>query len=115
RFRHTLAGCTVTIHEHPDGNISIRYGPHVVGRYDKDGERRGKVESQKRASHFPTATAATAALPKTKPRRLAPPENPKADRSRVNPSGQIDLLTTADLRNFVGVAERSELRDAGGQ
>jgi len=24
------------------------------------------VESQKRASHFPTATAATAALPKTK-------------------------------------------------
>jgi len=59
RFRHTLAGCTVIIHEHLNGDISIRYGPHVVGRFDKGGERRGKVESQKRASHFPTATATT--------------------------------------------------------
>src|SRR5215813_15318947 len=25
RFRHTLAGCTVTVHEHLDGTISIRY------------------------------------------------------------------------------------------
>jgi hypothetical protein len=83
-FRSTLAGCTVTIHEHLDGRVSIRYGPHVVGRYEKDGtpvnrtERRGKdgpmesVEnqkqvspsfhsslgiSQKRDSHFPTAPA----------------------------------------------------------
>jgi transposase len=38
RFRTTLAGCTVTIHEHLDGTISIRYGPHVVGRYRVDGE-----------------------------------------------------------------------------
>ena len=34
RFRHTLAGCTVTIHEHLDGHISIRYGPHVVAQFD---------------------------------------------------------------------------------
>ena len=33
RFRSSLAGATVTIHEHLDGNISIRFGPHVVGRY----------------------------------------------------------------------------------
>jgi transposase len=67
KFRHTLAGCTVMIHEHLDGKISIRYGPHVIGRYDENGERRGKVESEKRDSHFPTATAATAALsPKPK-------------------------------------------------
>jgi transposase len=33
RFRHTLAGCTVMIHEHLDGRISIRYGPHVVARF----------------------------------------------------------------------------------
>jgi len=32
RFRHSLAGCTVTIHEHLDGLVSIRFGPHVVGR-----------------------------------------------------------------------------------
>lgn len=37
RFRNTLAGCTVTIHEHLDGTVSIRYGPHMVGRYQADG------------------------------------------------------------------------------
>jgi hypothetical protein len=49
RFRSTLAGCTVTIHEHLDGRVSLRYGPHVVGRFDRQGrpltksnERRGK-------------------------------------------------------------------------
>src|SRR6476646_5945696 len=50
RFRSTLAGSTVTIHEHLDDSVSIRYGPHVVGRYSHTGdklitkskERRGK-------------------------------------------------------------------------
>ena len=86
RFRNSLAGCTVTIHEHLDGAVSIRYGPHVVGRYaktdaplDQAEEGRGKdgpvetVENQKavshrshrpleiplRDSHFPTASTAT--------------------------------------------------------
>jgi transposase len=40
RFRSSLAGCTITIHEHLDGNVSIRYGPHVVGRYTATGETR---------------------------------------------------------------------------
>ena len=72
KFRHTLAGCTVTIHEHLDGTVSLRYGPHEIGRYDQNGERRGKVESEKRASHFPTATAAAAApSPKPKAARAA--------------------------------------------
>jgi transposase len=38
RFRNSLAGCTVTIHEHLDGNVSIRFGPHVVGRFDAQGQ-----------------------------------------------------------------------------
>jgi transposase len=38
KFRHSLAGTTVTIHEHLDESISIRYGPHVVGRYTAEGE-----------------------------------------------------------------------------
>ena len=33
RFRTSLAGATVTIHVHLDERVSIRYGPHVVGRY----------------------------------------------------------------------------------
>ncbi len=28
----------VTIHEHLDGNVSIRFGPHVVGRLDAQGQ-----------------------------------------------------------------------------
>jgi transposase len=39
RFRNTLAGSTVTIHEHLDGNVSIRFGPHVVGRFDSKGDK----------------------------------------------------------------------------
>jgi hypothetical protein len=44
RFRYSLAGCTVTIHEHLDGTISIRYGPHVIGQFEADGERRGSAK-----------------------------------------------------------------------
>jgi transposase len=38
RFRNTLAGMTVTIHEHLDGKVSIRWGPHTVGRFDATGK-----------------------------------------------------------------------------
>jgi hypothetical protein len=38
RFRSWLAGCTVTIHEHLNGTVSIRYGPHVLGHYAADGQ-----------------------------------------------------------------------------
>jgi transposase len=37
RWRHSLARQTVTIHQHLDGTVSIRFGPHVVGRYDAQG------------------------------------------------------------------------------
>src|SRR5215471_1424568 len=39
KFCSTLAGSTVTIHEHLDETVSIRFGPHVVGRYDRVGEK----------------------------------------------------------------------------
>lgn len=87
RWRGTLAGCSVTVCEHLDQSWSIRYGPHVVGRYNAQGwpcvfegkvDRRGKAvektrngKAQRRAfplrleiphtprdSHFPTATTA---------------------------------------------------------
>ncbi len=90
RFRHTLAGSTVTIHEHLDGDTSIRFGPHVVGRFTADGksikpkERPGKggsmetgenqtqvssashtpleISQTARDSHFPTAPTAVLIL-----------------------------------------------------
>jgi transposase len=34
KFRGTLAGCRVMVHEHLDSTISITFGPHRVGRYE---------------------------------------------------------------------------------
>jgi hypothetical protein len=107
RFRNSLAGSTVTIHEHLDGTVSIRYGPHVVGRYSSTGEklisapangRRGKGgsmeagENQKRVStgsHTPLEisprtrdshfpTASTTASVLTKTKAKAKPKTHKA-------------------------------------
>jgi transposase len=33
RWRNTLAGQSVIVHEHLDGRVSIRYGPHIVASY----------------------------------------------------------------------------------
>jgi transposase len=35
RWRNTLAGQTVVVHEHLDGRMSIRYGPHLIAQYNK--------------------------------------------------------------------------------
>jgi transposase len=37
RWRSTLAGCTVTVHQHLQGTLSLHYGPHCLGRYDGHG------------------------------------------------------------------------------
>jgi hypothetical protein len=36
-WRATLAGCRVTIYQHLEGTWSIGYGPHLVGRYNREG------------------------------------------------------------------------------
>jgi len=100
RFRNTLAGTTVTVHEHLNGEVSVRFGPHVVGRFTADGdaitskpERGGKGgpvesgENQKqvssashkpleiphttRDSHFPTAPTTVRVLKTKKAARAA--------------------------------------------
>jgi hypothetical protein len=107
RFRNSLAGTTVTIGEHLDETVSIRYGPHVVGRYSSTGEkligatakeRRGKGgsmeagENQKQVftgSHTPLgispkardshfSTASTTASVLTKTKAKAKPKTHKA-------------------------------------
>ena len=76
RWRHTLAGQTVTIHQHLDGTVSIRYGPHVVGR-GKDGAVENQTPVSPRSldpkrTHFPTAATTTNPLsPKPKAKRVA--------------------------------------------
>jgi len=85
RWRATLAGCTVTVHQHLDGTFTITHGPQRVGHYSAEGKplqeekisARGAVEKTQggkvqkptfppcleipqttRDSHFPTASAA---------------------------------------------------------
>src|SRR3974390_2450695 len=73
-WRGTLAGCTVTVHQHLEGSWSISYGPHRLGQYTAAGvpivstkmAARTAVEKTAaappwktlRVSHFPTASAA---------------------------------------------------------
>ena len=38
-FRFSMAKCRVLVCEHLDGTISIHYGPHLLGRYDRDSLR----------------------------------------------------------------------------
>src|SRR4051794_31267913 len=51
RWRHSLAGQTVTIHQHLNGTVSIRFGPHTVGRYTQDGGADGAGENPQPVSH----------------------------------------------------------------
>jgi len=75
RWRHTLAGQTVTIHQHLDGTVSIRYGPHIVGR-GKDGavENQNPVSPRSldpKRTHFPTAPTTIPSLSKSKAKKVA--------------------------------------------
>jgi hypothetical protein len=81
RWRATLAGCRVTIYEHLDGSCTIGYGPHIVGRYSREGlplllekENQGRPKAVEktgasrpwkslRDSHFPTASTTTKPTP----------------------------------------------------
>jgi Homeodomain-like domain len=85
RWRATLAGCTVKVHQHLDGTFTITHGPQRLGHYSAEGvslekakngargavekTRGGKVQKPTfpprleipptpRDSHFPTASAA---------------------------------------------------------
>jgi hypothetical protein len=83
RWRATLAGCTVRVHQHLDGTLTITHGPQRLGRYSVEGHlllskmaaprvvektRGGKVQKPTfpprleipqttRDSHFPTTSA----------------------------------------------------------
>lgn len=45
KLRVSFAQCKVTVYEHLDGTISVGYGPHVIGRYDMDGNSLNKQKA----------------------------------------------------------------------
>jgi transposase len=44
KLRATLAGCRVTMHQHLDETVSITFGPHLVGRFQADGQALSKTK-----------------------------------------------------------------------
>ena len=75
RFRNSLAGCTVTICEHLDGSVSVRWGPHLLTtvKAERDGGKDGTssalaISPKPRDSHFahrPTTTGTLKSKAKT--------------------------------------------------
>jgi transposase len=57
RWRNTLAGQTVIVHEHLDGRMSIRYGPHVIAQYATD-QLPAQAAKRRGTPRLPTGRAA---------------------------------------------------------
>ena len=57
RWRDTLAGQTVTVYEHLDGRLSIRYGPHVIAQYGS-GELPPQAPKRRGTPRLPIGRAA---------------------------------------------------------
>ena len=97
RFRSSLAGCTVTIHEHLDGSVSIRYGPHVVGRYTATGEIRqagAKRLPQSRGKGGPVETVETHKPVSHRPHRPLGIPQPRRDSHFPTAPTAVRLLPT---------------------
>ena len=84
RSRSSLAGCTVTIHQHLDATVSIRYGPHAIGRFTAAAQ---PVIQESRAKGGPTAPTIPLSLVKTKP--SPPVGQPSRNSSGNGLTGQI--------------------------
>ena len=97
RWRATLAGCTVTVHQHLDGTLSLRYGPHCVGHYNvqafaSDRSDRKAVEEEGAANR----TAPERASPS---RQLGPGDRWQRffiPRSTSAHARQLQLIKSAD-------------------
>ena len=78
RFRNTLADCTVTICEHLDGGVSVRWGPHLLSvvKAERGGGKDGatgalEISPTPRDSHFPHRPATTTRTLKSKAKTQA--------------------------------------------
>src|SRR2546425_7013065 len=70
-WRGSLAGCSVTAHQHLDGTLSLSYGPHCVGRYDAAGMPLAAKASTELGRGRGTAPFPCNPIPKTSPTHLA--------------------------------------------
>src|ERR1700722_840937 len=71
RWRATLAGCQVVVHQHLDGSLSLSYGPHCLGRYDATGAPLLTAASTALSRGRGTAPFPCNPIPKTNPTHTA--------------------------------------------
>jgi len=71
KWRGTLAGCSVTIHQHLNGTLSLHYGPHSLGRYDITGAPLKTSASKQLSRGRGTAPFPCNPIPKTNPTQTA--------------------------------------------
>ena len=103
KFRYSLAKCRVLVCEHLDGSLSLHYGPHRLGRYDRQGQlvrgqqterlmawRCVRTQGNQLASRWERALSQR--LQGGRDRNLF---IHRPDRSLVTKTGQLDVLLTA--------------------
>ena len=76
RWRATLAGCSVTVHQHLDGTFTITYGPQRLGHYSAKGV---PLEKEK--------IGAPGAVEKTQGGKVSKPTFPALLGNLANPAG----------------------------
>jgi hypothetical protein len=75
RWRASLAGCTVTVHQHLDGTFSITHGPQRLGHYSAEGV---SLQKEKLAARGAVEKTPCGKVPKpTFPHRLEIPQTPR--------------------------------------
>ena len=70
RWRATLAGCQVVVHQHLNGTLSLTHGPHCLGRYDARGAPLSKASTELSRGRG-TAPFPCNPIPKTNPTQSA--------------------------------------------
>ena len=71
RWRATLAGCQVVVHQHLNGTLSLTHGPHCLGRYDGGGTPLSPKASTELSRGRGTAPFPCNPIPKTNPTQPA--------------------------------------------
>jgi len=75
RWRATLAGCQVVVHQHLNGTLSLTHGPHCLGRYTAQGTALATMEMPARRAVEKTRGGKV--IKPTFPPRLEIPHTPR--------------------------------------
>lgn len=95
RWRASLAGCTVTVHQHLDGTITWTHGPHRLGAYDAQGA--ATAENKTAAQRAVEKTGGGKVQNPTFPPRLEIPQKPRDSHFPTAPTAATRLTQTGQL------------------